>query len=180
MTRPYLQSINFGRKEAPRDITIHFSPFNAITHDGIDRLMDLMKHEAFTFVHADVYPGEAPIAGSIYDIGNGWTIFCRPPFDSRKQDPSHCKQGRCACHLTVVSRNRHKHTFFITMQDMRRTIFPKLFEGADSATIHPSVRFVCQLHLNFLSVDRSRRSVSQDVRSPRGLHRKSHSSAPLN
>jgi hypothetical protein len=32
------------------DISLPFSPFHAVIHDGIDRLMDLMKHDSFTFV----------------------------------------------------------------------------------------------------------------------------------
>jgi hypothetical protein len=31
------------------DISLPFSPFHAVIHDGIDRLMDLMKHDSFTF-----------------------------------------------------------------------------------------------------------------------------------
>jgi hypothetical protein len=30
------------------DITLSFSRFNAVTHDGIDRLMDLIQFDSFT------------------------------------------------------------------------------------------------------------------------------------
>jgi hypothetical protein len=33
-----------------QDIPVPFSPFHAVIHDGIDRLMDLMKHDSFPFV----------------------------------------------------------------------------------------------------------------------------------
>jgi hypothetical protein len=33
-----------------KEIALPFSPFNAILHNGIDRLMDLVNHDSFTFV----------------------------------------------------------------------------------------------------------------------------------
>jgi hypothetical protein len=41
-----------------QDIPLPFSPFNAILHNAIDRLLDLIKPNSFTFVvNGDGHPG---------------------------------------------------------------------------------------------------------------------------